>query len=320
MLQRYIHKSRQIKLMMAAIFLAVFLSGCSGAPEHTKVDFADPIGGSSIVTAADLIAFIEKGESDVAKLSADISLEGEMLRITKARQGITIDGNGFTISGAGACVLRLDEGCSITLNNITIYGVADAIGCLGTAFIGGNGAKITGIGNGIRSEGSVTILSGSSISCEANKGVGVVSSGLTLQDGASLTAEGPMGGISSSGDIFVNSGAQLAAYTEENYNAIKCGATLTLEDGSKFIAENRGSFHGAEISMLQVNGAVTIEAKGGKNSSGLFLFEQLENIAVIGSCEPQPRFEKGKGSITFVDKAQDLPDEPQPVATPVEEE
>ncbi len=310
------HRTKKIKVLLAGLVASALLWGCGGAPEQTKVDLADPIGGSSIVTAADLIAFLEKGEADVARLSADISLEGEMLRITKARSGLTIDGNGFTLSGAGDCVLRLEDGCSVTLQNITIHGGADAIGGLGRASIGGSGVRLIGVGNGIRTEGELTILADSSISCAANIGTGVVATGIALEEGAGLTAEGPMGGVRAEGEISIASGAYLAAYTDENYNALKCGGVLTLENGSKLAAENRGDYHGAEITSLQVHGAVTIEAKGGKNSSGLFLFEQLENITVIGSCEPKARFESGKGSIGFVDSAADLPDEPEPTEPP----
>ena len=319
-MQSYTHGLKRIKALLAALSLAALLWGCGGEPEQTKVELADPIGGSSIVTAADLVAFLEKGESNTAQLSADISLEGEMLRITKARDGLVIDGNGFTLSGAGDCVLRLDEGCSVTLNDITIHSGSDAIGCLGSASIGGTGARLIGVGNGIRAEGEVTILAGSSIECEANVGMGFTSSGLALQTGAGLLASGPMGGVNVSGEISVESGGRLAAYTDENYNALKCGGTLTLEDGSTLIAENRGEYHGAEITALAVNGAVTIEAKGGKTFSGLFLFEQLQNIAVIGSCEPKARFESGKGSILFVESAAELPTDaelnPQPTTTP----
>lgn len=303
--------------MLPFILCAALLAGCGGEPEQTKVELADVIGGSSIVTAADLLAFLERGESSTAQLSSDISLEGEMLRITKERDGLTIDGNGFTLSGSGNCVLRLDEGCSVILKNITIHSGSDAIGCLGGASIGGDGARLIGVGNGIRAEGEVTILPGSSIVSEANIGMGIVSSGLTVRNGASLTAQGPMGGVSVSGEILIAGGGQLTAYTDENYNALKCGGALTLEDGSKLTVENRGEYHGAELANLAVNGAVTIQAKGGKNSSGLFLFEQQENIAVIGSCEPRARFESGKGSITFVDSAEELPtkEELNPIPT-----
>lgn len=304
------HKAlhKRIRLMACAALWGLLAAGCGGGMEESRVDLADPIGGSSIVTAADLMAFLERGESDTATLSADISLENEMLRVTKERDGLTIDGNGFTLSGAGDCVIRLDEGCAVVLNDITIHGGADAIGCLGDASLGGSGARLIGVGNAVRAQGGVTVLPQSAIVAEANIGAGVVANGLVLGEGARLTAEGPMGGVSvSSGDIQVCGGAQLAAYTEENYNALKCGGTLTLEDGAKLVAENRGQYHGAEITDLAVEGAVTIEAKGGETSSGLFLFEQLEDITVIGSCSPKPRFESGKGSITFVESAAGLP-------------
>lgn len=300
--------SKRIRLMACAAFCGLLLAGCGGGMEESRVDLADPIGGSSIVTAADLLAFLERGESKKATLSADISLENEMLRITKERDGLTLDGNGFTLSGAGDCVIRLDEGCTVVLNDITIHGGADAIGCLGDASLGGSGARLIGVGNAVRAQGTVTVLPQSALTAEASIGAGVISSGLTLEEGARLTAEGPMGGISvSGGDIQVSGGGQLCAYTEENYNALKCGGTLTLEDGAKLVAENRGRYHGAEVTDLAVEGAVTIEAKGGETSSGLFLFEQLADITVVGSCSPKPRFESGKGSITFVERVDELP-------------
>ncbi|NCB29794.1 MAG: hypothetical protein EOM66_00120 [Clostridia bacterium] len=313
----------QIISLLSVSLCAAFLAGCGGEPEQTKVDLADAIGGSSIVTASDLLAFVERGESSTAKLSADISLENEMLRITKARDGLVLDGNGFTLSGAGDCVIRLDEGCSMVIKNITIHGGSDAIGCLGNAAIGGENVRLIGVGNGIRAAGTITVLSGSSIESEANIGMGITASGLYIEENASLAAKGPMGGVNMSGEIQVAGGGELAAYTEENYNALKCGGTLTLKDGSKLIAENLGEYHGAELMDLDVDGAVTIQAKGGENAAGLFLFEQRENIAVIGSCNPKPRFESGKGSITFVDSAEKLPspEELNPVApspTPTE--
>lgn len=302
------HRFKRIVARLAAFLCAaLFLSGCGADAGETKIEIGDAIGGSSIVTAADLLAFLEKGEADTARLSADISLEGEMLRITKARDGVTLDGNGFTLSGSGDCVLRLDEGCSVRLTNITIHSGSDAIGCLGSASIGGKGVRLIAVGNGIRAAGEVSVAAGSSIESEANVGMGIAASGLTLQNGASLSAKGPMGGVNVSGEIRLAPGARLAAYTEEHYNALKCGGTLTLQDGSTLVAENLGEYHGAELMALQISGAVNIEAKGGKNYSGLFLFEQLEDITVIGSCRPKPRFEKGKGSITFVDSAQKLP-------------
>ena len=306
-------------IWLLAALCAVFLSGCGAEPEESRVDLADSIGGSSIVTAADLIAFLEKGESDTATLSGDISLEEEMLCITKERSGLVIDGNGFTISGAGDCVIRLEDGCAITLLDITIHSGSDAIGCLGDASIGGSGINLIGVGNGIRANGQLTVLAGGDMVAKANIGTGVIASGIILENEASLTAQGPMGGISViHGDILLSGGARLAAYTEENYNALKCGGMLAMEDGASLIVENMGQYHGAEINDLAVEGAVTIQAKGGENSSGLFLFEQLTDITVAGYCEPGPRFESGKGSIEFVERVEDVPpmETPNPTSTP----
>ena len=60
-----------------------------------------------------------------------------MLKLTAQRGSITIDGNGYTLSGTGDCIIRLDEGCKLTLNDITVHSGSTAIGCLGSAEIGG---------------------------------------------------------------------------------------------------------------------------------------------------------------------------------------
>ena len=57
-----------------------------------------------------------------------------MLKLTAQRGSITIDGNGYTLSGTGDCIIRLDEGCKLTLNDITLHSGSTAIGCLSIAF------------------------------------------------------------------------------------------------------------------------------------------------------------------------------------------
>ncbi|MDR0840217.1 MAG: hypothetical protein LBN26_02365 [Christensenellaceae bacterium] len=279
------------------------LCACTGRGEQGRaglVDLADPIGGSSIVTAEDLLTFFARGEGDVAVLAADISLENAMLCVTQARNNITIEGNGFTLSGAGDCVLRLEDGCSVTLNNLTLHGGADAIGFLGDAKLGGRGATILGGGNGIRGTKEIVILTGSDIAVTANKGIGVQAGSITLQSGAALSAQGPLGGISAEeDDISLEAGSRLSAYTDMNYNALRCAGTLIMKEGSACTVENKGEYHGAELGALSVEGTVTIQAKGGAKGAGLFLFEQLEDITVLGACTPKPRFESGKGSIAF---------------------
>lgn len=91
-------------------------------------------------------------------------------------------------------------------------------------------------------------------------------------------------------------------------------------NGASLKVENSGQYHGAEIGALSVSGMVTIEATGGENSSGLFLFEQLDSITVLGHCTPAPRFESGKGSITFIEDPADFPSEEELTQTPAPEE
>lgn len=307
--------------VIAPLMLCLLLAtGCAGEEEEARVELADPIGGSSIVTGADLLAFLERGESNTATLSADISLEQEMLCITKARDGLVINGNGFTLSGAGDCVIRLEDGCSVTLNDLVIHSGADAIGCLGNASIGGSNLSVTGLGNGIRAAGTVTILPGSDIQATATNGTGLIAAGLIVGEGASITGEGPLGGADIASSILLKEGAFLGSFTQENYNALKCDGTLTMLDGATLQVENSGQYHGAEIRDLSVSGMVTIEAAGGENSSGLFLFEQLDTITVLGHCSPAPRFESGKGSITFVEDPADFPSEDELTQTPAPEE
>lgn len=308
------------KAIVPLALCLLLITGCDGEEEEARVELADPIGGSSIVTAADLLAFLERGESNTATLSADISLEQEMLRITKERDGLVINGNGFTLSGAGDCVIRLEDGCSVTLNDVVLHSGADAIGCLGDATIGGAGLSIVGLGNGIRAAGTVTVLPNSDIQATATNGTGLIATGLVLEEGASVTGQGPLGGTDIAGSILLKEGASLGAFTQENYNALKCDATLTMQDGASLKVENSGQYHGAEIGALAVSGMVTIEAAGGENCSGLFLFEQLEAITVLGHCSPAPRFESGKGSITFVEDPADFSDEEEPAQTPAPEE
>ena len=109
------------KTIITAILAAMtlLLIGCSANNE--RIDLTDPLSGSSILSAADLEAFFKYGENDTAVLAASFSMEDTMLKLTAQRGPITIDGNGYTLSGTGDCIIRLDEGCKLTLNDITLH-------------------------------------------------------------------------------------------------------------------------------------------------------------------------------------------------------
>ena len=291
--------------LMTLIALLLILSACSGpGKEGVQVEIMDPVGGSSILTAVALEAFINSGESNVATLSASISMEDIMLCITKERGDITIEGNGFTLDGTGECVIRLEDGCSLTLNNVTVYGGSDAIGCLGYAQLGGINAVLKGVSNALQCNGTLRFVPNSDYEITGSNGCGIMAKELILGEAAAVSATGTLGGVEVANyDITLAAGSTLEAYTAESYNALKCGGTLYMQDGSTLIVENSGQYHGASVTALCIEGVVNIRAKGGQNATGLFLFEHTEDISVVGSCEPAARFESGKGSIAFVSDA-----------------
>ena len=208
---------------------------------------------------------------------------------------------------------RQDEGCKLTLNDITVHSGSTAIGCLGSAEIGGENANIIGVSDGILCADELIVSEGSSLVCKGSNGRGIDAEDITIKAGASVSGEGVLGGINSRSDITLEKGASLAAYTDENYNALKCDGQLSMADGSALTVENRGRYHGAEIYEFAIEGAVSINAAGGSEATGLFITEQHSNMYAVGSCKPEARVENGKGRITFVDDASKIPAEiPQP--------
>lgn len=308
------------KAIVPLALCLLLITGCDGEEEEARVELADPIGGSSIVTAADLLAFLERGESNTATLSADISLEQEMLRITKERDGLVINGNGFTLSGAGDCVIRLEDGCSVTLNDVVLHSGADAIGCLGDATIGGAGLSIVGLGNGIRAAGTVTVLPNSDIQATAINGARPDRHRLGPGGRGKRHRPGPTGRHGHRGlHPFERRGFLGRLYPGElqrpQVRRHPYHAGRRIPEGG----EQRPIPWGGDRRIGRT-GMVTHRAAGGENCSGLFLFEQLEAITVLGHCSPAPRFESGKGSITFVEDPADFPDEEEPAQTPAPEE
>lgn len=297
--------------IIAVAALTLALAGCGGSNE--RIDLSNPLEGSSIVSASDLEAFFLYGKNDTAVLAASFSMEDTMLKLTAERGPVTIVGNGNTLSGTADCIIRLDDGCSLTLNDITLHSGSTAIGCLGSAVIGGENVSIIGVSDGILCASKLTVAENSSIACTGSNGIGIDAEEISVGAGASISGTGVLGGVNSSTDITVEEGASLSAYTAENYNALKCDGLLSLEDGSALTVENTGKYHGAEIYEFSITGAVTINAVGGSEATGLFITEQHRNMYAIGSCKPGARIENGKGKITFVDDSSQIPAEiPQP--------
>ena len=310
---------RFLLLLLTAAFLAVSVS-CSGkeGDDGVQIDISDPVGGSSIVTADDLVAFVEKGEGNTAILQNNIDLDRDMLKLTRTRGDFTIEGNGFTITGSGDCVIRLEDKMKLTLNDVTIVGGYDGIGALGDCTISGNNATVKGVANAANCIGLLTIGNKSNLTFLAQEGSGAIARGVTLSEGALLNASGGMGGITSTdGDVTLTASSYLNAQTDKNYNALQCARTLVLMDGCTLKVTNNDLYHGAEANTLSVEGAVTIEASGGEKGAGLFIYTLNDDVRILGSCIPEARFENGNGNIMFVDSIEDLATPtPEPTETP----
>lgn len=314
---------RVFSLPAAALALSVALvlalaCGCGARdPEGDQIDLSDP-SAEGIVTAAQLLKALEEG-ADKLTLSASIDLGEDMLRLDRPGSSLTIEGGGFTISGNGDCIIRLEKGCSLTLTDVSLNAGSNAVGCLGDASISGD-AAIRAVAHAINAQGHVTVGEGSNFTVSSNVGCGVNAEGLRLERDARVLAEGALGGVNvTQDDIVLDAGSVLDSSTDENYNALKCEGTLVMLDGSKLVVRNNGDYHGAEISEIAVTGTVAIEATGGSKGVGLFLFALDENISVVGFCTPELRFEVGDGSMGFYGSPSEFPT-PTPDETPAEAE
>lgn len=309
-------------IMTAALVLSVLIlaTGCGNGLHNQNIDISDPESSGLVATANDLAAFFNTSSSDTATLVADINLETDMLLLTKERSKIVINGNGHTIYGDAECVIRMDAGCTLILNDVTISGGTDAIGMLGSGNIGGKNANIHAVATGINAIGSVCIERNSKIEVNTTVGYGIYAAGLELDEYAELTVKneslseeinGPNAITALSAPIIMGENSRLTASSNE-YNVIKCKNSFIMHDSSYLSVINTGEYHGAEIGTLEISGAVTIQAYGGEKGVGIFLVDLYDEIYVLGECSPAPRHENGRGSLNFVDQLPEPTVEPSP--------
>ncbi len=295
---------------LALVIILSALVLCACAPEQVQEEHLlinEPLAGNNIYTAEELLLFIEKGESNKATLAASISLDDEMIKLTATRGALTIEGNGYTLSGTGDCVVRLETGCALTLNNIEIIGGYDAIGCLGDARIAAKDTKISSVTHSINAAGIITIAKDSDMVLSSNVGSGLNATGLILETGAKLESTGDMSAvIIKEGNIELKENSLLKAVTKSDYNALKCDNTVYLKNGAELNVNNLGKYHGAEIGYISTEGVVTINANGGSQGVGLFLFSLNSEIYVLGQCSPELRYEVGKGKMVFMQSAAEI--------------
>ena len=126
---------------LLALLTAAFAAGCGEETEEPHINIGDMESGAGITSAADLAAFFESG-GERAVLARSVDMEDAMLTLSAARGHITIEGRGNTISGNADCVIRLEDGAELTLEEVNITGGAAGIGGLGSGKISGQGATL----------------------------------------------------------------------------------------------------------------------------------------------------------------------------------
>ncbi len=309
---------KRIACALFALIILIFAAGCGGETDEPHINIGDMENGAGITSASDLADFFESG-GEVAVLARSIDMEDIMLTLSAERGHVTIQGNGNTISGNADCIIRLDDGAKLTLDNVNINGGAEGIGGLGNAELSGQGA-INAVSHALDFAGGVEIGNGSKFYIKSNRGSAIKARSIILDENCAVYAYG--GGDTSAinsfeEDIILHEGAQLEAVTETNYNALKCTGTFIMRDGSTFIVTNQGEYHGAELNDVEIYGTVTIQATGGDKGVGLFAFSAADDYYAVGYCTPEMVIETGNGSITFVESGNEIP---EPTAEPAETE
>ncbi len=284
------------KLAVLCLLFGLLLSGCAAdtaAPEEAL----QPAEQREIATARELQDFFESGGSSV-RLAADIDMEDTMLKLTSARGSIEIIGNGHTIAGSAPCVIRLEDGCSIALNNVSISARQTGLGLLGGGTVAAADASVTAEVNAIQAAGALTVASGSSLTLSGN-GNGIVALGVSVQQGSTLAVTSVSAAISTGrGDLTLYPRAKVTSEASGD-NAVKVDGMLIMMEEAVLTASNTGEHNGVRIGSLQAKESATLNAKGGINGAGLFVVELYEDVTLKGESTPDVKIEAGKGKLTF---------------------
>lgn len=300
-------KKRNIVFMLIMI-CALLCCACAAEEQKAEdyhIDLSDPSQG--IYTAADLIAFFENGEGDTAVLGGSVDLDGAMLKLSEKRGKITIIGGGNSITSSADCVIRMENGAELSLNDLTLIAGAEGVGCLGDAKLAGTGLDIQALTNAIYCAGDLSILQESKMKLLGNKGSGIVAQSVSIGKNSDISAYGEQSAVHTlKNDLSLAENAKLYAQTSSYYCALKCSGILHMENGSVLRVKNEGEYHGAELEGVDISGAVTIEADGGSCGAGLFIFNLKDSYTVAGHCEPPLRSESGKGELRFVQSVEQI--------------
>lgn len=284
------------RLVALSLLFGLLLSGCA-ANTAAGEEALQPAEKNEVTTALELQEFFESGGS-YAQLKADINMEDTMLKLTSARGSVELIGNGYTIAGSAPCVIRMEDGCSIALNGVTVSAKQTGIGLLGGGTISAADSVISAKLNAIQAAGALTIAKESSLTL-SGEGSGILALGVSILEDSALTVSAVTTAITTGrGDLTLYPRAKIFCEAAGD-NAVKVDGTLVLMEEAVLEAANTGEHNGARIGSLQAKESATLNAKGGVNGAGLFVVELYEDIALRGFSTPDLKIEAGKGNLTF---------------------
>lgn len=284
--------------IVCLLLLCLLLCGCTQSPPAPNEE--DAVFDTVLVsTAEELLAFFEAGQTASVRLEADIDMRDVMLKQTFARGQIELDGDGHTITSSASSLLRLEDGCTILLSNVTLHASQIAIGLLGGGFLGGDGVSLQSENTAIYATGSLAVLPHSTLTLISSGGAGIYASGLTLGTKSILSIEALTCAVSTArGDLLLEKAASLTCSAQGD-NIVKTDGTLYLMENAVLRSQNTGDHNAARIGTLHADPTATLEAQGGKNGIGLFVVEQYEDVTLRGYCTPAAHQERGDGAILF---------------------
>ncbi len=284
------------RLVALSLLFGLLLSGCA-ANTAAGEEALQPAEKNEVTTALELQEFFESGGS-YAQLKADINMEDTMLKLTSARGPVELIGNGYTIAGSAPCVIRMEDGCSIALNSVTVSAKQTGIGLLGGGTISAADSVISAKLNAIQAAGALTIAKESSLTL-SGEGSGILALGVSILEDSALTVSAVTTAITTGrGDLTLYPRAKISCEAAGD-NVVKVDGTLVLMEDTVLDAANTGEHNGARIGSLQAKESATLNAKGGVNGAGLFVVELYEDITLRGFSTPDLKIEAGKGNLTF---------------------
>ncbi len=286
------------KSIALCLLLGLLFSGCT-TRSATMEEPLQLTGEQEVSSASEMEAFFLSGGRSV-RLGADIDMGDTMLKLAASRGPVEIIGNGHSISASAPCVIRLEDGCAITLAGVTVLAGQTGIGLLGSGTLTATDTKISANINAIQAAGSLTLdTAAGMLTLNAQEGSGISALGISCKQNSTLEITAAVAAISTGrGDLTLHPGAKVSCSAAGD-NVVKTGGTLVLMEDSVLETTNTGEHNGARIGALSADQSATLHVKGGVNGVGLFVVELYDDVTLKGASVPELKIETGKGKLTF---------------------